>query len=484
MRGVARNQAAVAELFPERALSVTRSFKETEGEPLAIRRAKMLARILEDHPIVVQDGEVIVGTKTRKPRGSPVYPEINAAWVERDLDRLATRKDTPFLVSDETKRVLREEVFPYWRGRQVYDRLLEAVPPEEWRADDRGVLYQYFRSRTIGHFNAGYDKVLGKGLLGIKADAERVMAALRRAGPDRASQTQFLESVAVACEAAIVFAHRHAAELRQLAALEADTARRMELVKIAAICERVPAEPARTFHEALQSFWFVHLVLNLETDGHAFGPGRFDQYLYPFYRDSIRRGEITPGEAQELLDLLWVKFDEITLAKDSGESETSSSYPDFQNLNIGGLTRDGRDATNDLSFMCLTALEHTRLPQPGLSAQVSSKTPQKFLVRSAELLRYGMGMPAMFNADVLVLGMVNRGKTLEDARASSLNGCVACYCDGRDRMASSGYFNLAKCLELALNDGIDRLTGEVLGVRTGDAALFATFDGVLAAFHR
>lgn len=483
MRGVARNQAAIAELFPERALSVTRSFKETEGEPLAIRRAKMLARILEDHPIVVQDGEAIVGMKTRKPRGSPVFPEINAAWVERDLDRLATRKDTPFVVSDETKRILREEVFPYWRGRQVYDRLLEAVPPDEWRADDRGVLYQYFRSRTIGHFNAGYDKVLGKGLLGIKADAECVMDSLRRDGPDRTSRTEFLESVVMACEAAILFAHRHAAELRRLAALEADAARRMELVKMAAICERVPAEPARTFHEALQSFWFVHLVLNLETDGHAFGPGRFDQYLYPFYRDSIRSGEITPGESQELLDLLWVKFDEITLAKDSGESETSSSYPDFQNLNIGGLTRDGRDATNDLSFMCLTALEHTRLPQPGLSAQVSSKTPQKFLVRSAELLRYGMGMPAMFNADVLVLGMVNRGKTLEDARASSLNGCVACYCDGRDRMASSGYFNLAKCLELALNDGIDRLTGEVLGARTGNPGLFMTFDDVLAAFH-
>lgn len=482
--GVARNQSAVAELFPERALSVTRSFRETEGEPLAIRRAKLLCRVLDEHPVVIQEGEAIVGMKTAKPRGSPVFPEINCAWVERDLDSLAARKDTPFFVSDETKRILREEVFPYWRGRQIWDRIVEAVPKEQWRADDRGVLYHYFRSRTIGHFNAGYGKILTRGLSGTRADIARSMAALDRADPARVQKMQFLESVAMVVGGVMAFAARHAAEARRLASLAADPARQAELARVAAICERVPAEPARTFQEALQSFWFVHLVLNLETSAHAFGPGRFDQYLYPFYRHGIDAGEVTEAEAQELLDLLWVKFDEITLAKDAGESQTSSSYPDFQNLNIGGLTREGRDATNDLSFMCLTALEHTRLPQPGLSAQVSSKTPQKFLVRCAEVLGQGMGMPAMFNSDVLVLGMVNRGKTLEDARASSLNGCVACYCDGKDRMASTGYFNLAKCLEFALNDGIDRMTGERLGPPTGDPAGFTSFEDVARAFHR
>ncbi|MBE3088602.1 MAG: formate C-acetyltransferase/glycerol dehydratase family glycyl radical enzyme, partial [Chloroflexi bacterium] len=205
--------------------------------------------------------------------------------------------------------------------------------------------------------------------------------------------------------------------------------------------------------------------------------------LYPYFGHSLAAGEISQDQAQELLDLLWVKFDEITLAKDSGESQTSSSYPEFQNLNIGGLAPDGRDATNELSFMCLTALEHTRLPQPGLSAQISSRTPPAFLLRCCELLREGMGMPAMFNSDVLVLGMVNRGKTLADARASSLNGCVAGFCDGKDRMASSGYFNLAKCLELALNDGVDRLTGEPLGPRTGDPGGFRSFGEVMAAFQ-
>ena len=485
LAGVRRNTTARPELFPERALAATRSFQESEGQglPLPVRRALMVRRILDEHPVVIREGEVIVGAKTRMPRGSPVFPEINCSWVERDLDRLAGRKDTPFYVSDETKRALREDVFPYWRGRQVIDRLMEAVPPEMWRADDRGVLYHYFRSRTIGHVNAGYEKVLTRGMAGIKADVEFQRQRLAAAGTLSPGQRDFLDSVVVVLDAVVALARRHAAALGKLADGEGDPARRAELLRMAAACERVPEAPARSFHEALQSFWFTHLAMNLETDGHAFGPGRFDQYLYPYYRASVDSGELAPDAAQELLDLLWVKFDEITVAKDAGESQTSSSYPDFQNLNIGGLTRDGRDATNELSYMCLAALDHTRLPQPGLSAQISSRTPSRFLLRCCELLRLGMGMPAMFNSDVLTLGMVNRGKTLEDARASSLNGCVACFCDGKDRMASSGYFNLAKCLELALNDGRDRLTGEVLGPATGDPAAFGTFDDLVEAFR-
>jgi formate C-acetyltransferase len=480
--GIERNRTTRPEVHPYRALAVTRSFRETEGEPIAIRRGKMLYRVLAEQPVTIQDGELIVGMKTLTPRGSPVYPEINCAWIERDLDRLATRRDTPFFVSEETKRLLRQDVFPYWRGRQIADRIDAAVPPEIWKADERGVIYNYFRSRTIGHFQAAYDKVLAKGMEGIIRDVERALDGLDASAADCHPKRQFLESVILACRGAILFAGRYAAEARRLAAADSDPVRRAELERTAAILERVPARPAETFQEALQSFWITHLVINLETSGHAFGPGRFDQYLYPCYRRSIDSGEITPAQAQELIDCLWVKFDEITLAKDSGESQTSSSYPDFQNLNIGGLTRGGRDAVNELSFMCLEALERTRLPQPGLSAQIGSVTQPKFLLRCCEVLRLGTGMPAMFNSDVMVLGMVNRGKTLGDARASSLNGCVAAFCDGKDRMASTGYFNLAKALELALNDGVDRLTGEPLGPRTGNPRRFASFAEVLAAF--
>jgi formate C-acetyltransferase len=480
--GIERNRHTRPEVHPHRAVAVTRSYQETEDEPIATRRGKMLYRILADEPVTIQTGELIVGMKTLTSRGSPVYPEINCAWLERDLDRLATRRDTPFYVSDETKRILREEVFPYWRGRQIADHIHAAVPAEIWKADERGVIYNYFRSRTIGHFQAAYDKVLTRGMEGIIADVERSLARLDDRAPDFFHRQQFLASVIMACRGAIRFAGRYAAEARRLARSESDPARRAELEAIATVLERVPAKPALTFREALQSFWITHLVLNLETSGHAFGPGRFDQYLHPYYRHSIDSGEISRPQAQELLDLLWVKFDEITLAKDSGESQTSSSYPDFQNLNIGGLTRGGRDAVNELSFMCLDALEHTLLPQPGLSAQISSVTQPKFLLRCCEVLRLGTGMPAMFNSDVMVLGMVNRGKTLGDARASSLNGCVATFCDGKDRMASTGYFNLAKALELALNDGLDRMTGERLGPPSGDPGAFTRFDEVIAAF--
>jgi formate C-acetyltransferase len=483
--GIDRNQSAVPELYPYRALAATRSFQETEGQPLVTRRARMLERILREQPVLIQEGELIVGMKTPTPRGSPVFPEINCSWVERDLDILATRTNTPFFVSEETKEVLRRKVFPYWRGRQVHDRLMEVVPPEDkiWRADARGVIYNYFTSRTIGHITVAYGKVLNRGVRGIITDVERALETLRVGDPRYLHQIQFLEAVAASCQAMIDFAGRYAAEARRLSAQERDPERRGELEQIADVCEHVPAHPARSFHEALQAFWFTQVILNLETDGHAISPGRFDQYIYPFYRRSMEANELSQDQAQELLDLLWVKLDEITLAKDSGESETSSSYPEFQNLNIGGLTPAGHDATNDVSYMCLTALEHVKLPQPQLSAQISTKTPPKFLLRCCELLKVGTGLPAIFNSDTMVLGMVSRGIKLEDARSGSVNGCVSCNCDGKDRMASSGYFNLAKCLELALNDGVDHLTGEQLGPRTGNPVSFGSFAELMEAYR-
>jgi pyruvate formate-lyase/glycerol dehydratase family glycyl radical enzyme len=483
LMGIERLNRTTPELFPFRAVSSTQAFQETKGQPIVLRRVRMLERILEQQPVMIQPGELIVGMKTQAVKGSPVYPEINCAWVQRDLDVLSTRKDTPFFVSDDTKKILRKEVFPYWRGRQVGDRIDEAVPQYIWRADERGVIYNYFRSRSIAHINAGYAKVLKKGMSGIMGDVDKSLARLDHHQPGYLHKVQFLESVARSCQAAVDFAARYAAAARRLAGQEGDPRRKAELLEIARICNKVPLEPAKTLAEALQSFWFTHLVLNLETSGHAFGPGRWDQYLLPYYEHSIESGDLDQDAAQELFDCMWVKFDEITLAKDSGEAQTSSSYPDFQNLNIGGLDRHGHDATNDISYMALSSLERLMLPQPGLSAQISSKTPNKFLVRCAEVLKLGTGMPAMFNSDVMVLGLVAKGKSLADARMSSLNGCVASYCDGKDRMASTGYFNLAKCLELALNNGKDRITGEQLGPMTGDPREFADFERVIQAFR-
>ena len=327
--GVNRNQTTIPELFPHRALSATHSFQETEGQPLSLRRARMLERILRDHPVLIQPGELIVGTKTLKPRGSPVFPEINCGWVERDLETMATRSNTPFFVSKETKRVLRREVFPYWRGRQINDRITEAVPPEIWHAEASGVIYNYFTSRTIGHFAADYAKVLNRGMRGILDDVKTALSRLNFEDPRYIHKRQFLESLALVCAAAVDFAGRHALELRRLAREEKGAQRRSELKTMASVCERVPENPARSFQEALQSFWFTHLILNLETPAHSISPGRFDQYLYPFLRRGLESGEMDLRRAQELLDLLWVKFDEITLAKNSGESDTSRLLSGF-----------------------------------------------------------------------------------------------------------------------------------------------------------
>ena len=484
LKGIRRNLESIPEIFPFRAVAVTRSYRETEGRPIEERRAEMMEAILSTQPVLIQEGELIVGMKTPRPHGSPVFPEINCDWLAHDLDKIATRKNTPFFISEKNKGILREEVFPYWQGRQIFDRIRESVPEEIWRADERGVIYNYFTSRTIGHITVDYGKVLNKGMNGIKTDIRKALSGLHGQDPNHPEKRQLLKTITSVCNAAVMFAGRYAGEARRLAAEEGDRLRRKELIKIAEICKRVPANPAHTFHEALQSFWFTHLILNLETNGHAMSPGRFDRYMIPFYRTGIESGELTREEAQEVLDLLWVKFDEITLAKNSGESDTSSSYPEFQNLNIGGLTPNGQDGTNELSYMCLTALEHVKLPQPQLSAQVSTKTAQKFLLRCCELLRYGMGLPAMFNSDIIVLGMVNRGKRLTDARSGSVNGCVSPNCDGLDRMASSGYFNLAKCLEFALNNGVDRVSGEQLGPETGHPREFSTFDDVIDSFRR
>ncbi len=483
LRCLARNAEVTPELFPFRALAATRSYQQTKNDPLITRRALMYREILESHPVIIQDDELIVGMKTPKPHGSPVFPEINCDWLERDIDILPGRSNTPFAVSPETRKILVEEVFPFWKREQVHSHFAASVPQESIQADEYGVIYNYFASRSIGHITVAYDKVLTRGICGITADVKTALTSLDKHLPEYQQKRLFYEAIIISLEAIVGFAARYATKAEELAAAEDNPIRKAELSQVANVCRRVPMYPARTYQEALQAFYFTQLALNLETNGHAISPGRFDQYIYPFYKKSIQTGETTPEEAQELLDLLWIKLDEITLAKDSGESDTSCSYPEFQNLNIGGLSPDGHDAVNDLSFMCLTALEHVKLPQPQLSAQISAKTSPRFLLRCCELLRYGLGMPAMFNSDTMILGMVNRGKTLRDARSGSINGCVSPNCGGLDRMASSGYFNLAKCLELALTNGRDRLTGEQLGPQTGTPQTFADFADLMEAFR-
>ncbi len=472
------------EVSAERAVLVTRSYARTEGQPILMRRAHMMWDLLNGSTVLIRPGELIVGCKTPAILGSPLYPEIASDWVESELDTIALREEAPFDLSPETKQILRDQVFDYWRGKQVYDRIVQVLPEDVQRAADEGVFFHYYLNRTIGHITVDYERVLKKGFLGLKEEIEQDLAQVNLAEPGSLGKIHLLRAMSLSCDAAVRFAERYADEAERLAALESDPNRRTELTEMAEICRRVPAYPATTFHQALQSFWFVHLILNLETNGYAIGPGRFDQYLYPYFQADIDAGRLTREQAWELLACLWIKFNELTVVKEGGSAKASTTYNDFQNLNLGGQTVDGEDATNALSFLCLEVTGALKLPQPQISALVSEKTPNTFLTQACEVIRLGFGMPSVFNHDEIIQALLLQGKPLDDARRGGINGCVELVVPGKEHMASSGYISLPKCLELALNDGVNPSTGTQLGPRTGPACEFTSFEQVMEAFRQ
>lgn len=475
--------AARPEVFAERAILVTEAYARSEGQPSLLRRAEALEEILKHTTVLIRDGELIVGCKTPAILGSPLYPEVACDWVEQELDTIALREESPFKVSDESKTALRADVFDYWRGKQVYNRIMDALPVEVLRATEEGLFFHYYLNRTIGHITVDYERVLQKGFLGLKTEVEEEYEKIDYEEPGSLKKIYLLQAMSRGCDAAILFAKRYAQEAERLAALESDPIRKTELKDIAEICQRVPAQPARNFHEALQSFFFVHLILNLETNSYAIGPGRFDQYIYPYYQADIASGRISRQQAWELLACLWIKLNELTVVKEGGTAKASNTYNDFQNLNLAGQTTDGRDASNDLSFLCLEVTAALHLPQPQVSVLISDKTPEQFLAKACEVASLGFGMPAFFNEDEKTQALLHKGRTLEDARLGCINGCVELVVQGKDMMASSGYFNMPKCLELALNDGVNPMTGAQLGPKTGSLDELTSFERFMDAFH-
>jgi pyruvate formate-lyase/glycerol dehydratase family glycyl radical enzyme len=477
-------QAAQPEVFAERAVLVTRSYAATEGQPILIRRAMALEEILNSVTVLIRNGELIVGCKTPAILGSPLYPEVACDWVENELDTMAQRPEAPFHMSEETKVVLRSKVFDYWRGKQVYNRIMDVLPLEVVRATEEGVFFHYYLNRTIGHITVDYERVLKKGFLGLKAEIDAEFDKVNYEHSGCLKKIHLLQAMSRCCDTAIHLAERYAEEAERLSIVESDPSRKVELEQIAEICHWVPAHPARTFHEALQSFFFVHLILNLETNSYAIGPGRFDQYLYPYYQADLTTGRLAHEQAWELLACLWIKLNELTVVKEGGTAKASNTYNDFQNLNLAGQTAEGWDATNDLSYLCLDVTASLRLPQPQISVLISEKTPERFLAEACRVVSLGFGMPAIFNEEEKTQALLHKGKTLEDARRGGINGCVELVVQGKDMMASSGYFNLPKSLELALNNGVNPLTGTQLGPRTGDLCELTTFEKLMEAFHK
>ena len=471
-------------LSAERARLLTQFYRTAPSASVPVTRALAFAYLLDRKTIYIGDDELIVGERGTAPKETPTYPELCCHTLE-DLDVLASREKISYAVSDEARRVYADEVIPFWQGRSMRDALF-AEMTDQWKAAyAAGVFTEFMEQRAPGHTVLG-DLIYRKGMLDLQAEIDAASARLDPlTDPLAYDRGQQLRAMRIAAGAVVRFAERHAELANVRAAACADPIRRRELEEIAETCSRVPAHAPRTFREALQAYWFVHLGVITELNTwDSFNPGHLDQHLFPFYARDLDAGRLTREGARELLQCFWVKFNNQPAPPKVGvTARESGTYTDFANINNGGLTRDGEDAVNDLTYLVLDVIDEMRLLQPSSNIQLSKKNPDRFLKRACEVVRKGWGQPSLFNADLVVEELVRQGKSIEDAREGGTSGCVETGAFGREAYILTGYFNLPKVLELALNDGVDARTGVRVGLATGEAASFPDLEAVLAAFR-
>lgn len=465
----------------ERARLITESFKETEDQPIIIRKAKALEKILNEIPVVIRDGELIVATLSKNPRSAQVFPEFSNKWLVSEFDRIGKRKSDSYEISEDVKSEL-TELFKYWEGKTVSELAKAYIPQETQDAMSTNVFTcgnYYFNG--LGHYVVDYEKVIKYGLRGIIEEVQNKINNSNKSDPEFVKNRQFWSSIIICCNAAINYAKRYSKLALKLSENENNLSRKKELIKISEICDKALENGCDTFYEAVQSFWFIQVIISLESNGHAISPGRFDQYMYKYFRKDIDSKNMDTSTAQELIDCLWVKFNDITKIRDEVVTKAFSGYGMFQNLIVGGQTSDGRDATNELSYMCIEATGSLKLPQPSLSARVWSKTPEEFLLRCCELVRLGLGFPALYNDEVIIPSLINRGVTLEDARNYSIVGCVEPQCGGKtDGWYDAAFFNLAKVMEVTINNG--EFNGKRIGPKTGEFTSFENLDEFIEAY--
>ena len=475
--------AKMPEIEPARAELITESFRSSEGLPIVTRKAMAFRHILNGLPIVIRPGELIVGSTTLAPRGCQTYPEFSYEWLEAEFDTVEHRTADPFYISEETKERLRK-VNPYWKGKTTSELARSYMAPETLRAMDHNFFtpgnYYY---NGVGHVNVHYDRVIYEGLKGIMAQTAEELEKVEPGDPRYGDKKRFLEAVIISCQAVIDYARRYADLARSEAEKESDPKRREELLKIAKTCSHVPENPARTFEEGLQAFWFVQQTIQIESSGHSISPGRFDQYMYPLYERDIEAGTLTREYAQELIDCVWVKLNDLNKCRDAASAEGFSGYSLFQNLIVGGQTPDGRDATNDLSFMCLDATKHVFLPQPSISIRVWNGSAKELLIRAAEVTKTGIGFPAYYNDEIIIPSMENRGINIEDARNYCIIGCVEPHVPGKeDGWHDAAFFNMCRPLEMVFTNGVDN--GEVASIRTGELESITSYEEFKAAYKK
>ncbi len=469
----------------ERALLETEFYEAHFGKhSTPVMRAMFFKHLCEKKTLYIGKDELIVGERGPLPKSVPTFPELICHTGE-DLKILNNRDMTPFKISEADINIYETQILPYWKGRSLRDRIFEQVP-EEWSAAYKaGLFTEFMEQRAPGHTTLD-DVIYKKGMLDFKQEIAQSISSLDYIkDPEASDKAEMLKAMEIACDAAIIFAQRHADMAEKMAQTEKDEVRKEELLKIAMICRRVATDAPRDFWEALQMYWFVHLGTITELNGwDAMNPGHLDQHLTPFYEKGIADGTLDREKTKELLSSFWIKFNNHPAPPKVGvTAKESGTYNDFTNINLGGLKRDGTDGVSEVSYIILEVIDELHLLQPQSNVQISDKTPSRFLNAACRVIRKGYGYPSVFNTDEVIMEQLRVGKTVEDAREGGCSGCIETGAFGKEAYILTGYLNVPKILELALYNGVDPISGKKVGLETGDPKSFQSFDDLYDAFE-
>ena len=463
----------------ERAVLFTDYVKEHISEPTMIRLAGAFAHVLDNMSIRIEEEELIVGNMGPTPRSCQIFPEYSWSWIEEELDTLDKRRTERFSIAEEDKENLRK-VFTFWKGRSTSEIAGEIIPDKSKNASNAGLFTIGAPGTGIGHVIVDYHRVIKLGFNAILSDIE----SLKERNKSDKKKELFYDSVQIQIEAVIKFAKRFSSLASKMAEEEANTQRKEELLEISRICTKVPAKPAETFQEALQSFWFVHLLIQTESNGHSMSTGRFDQYMHPFYREDINKNRVSREGALELLEMLWIKFTSLIKLRNEYYSIAFAGHPMFQNLTIGGQDSAGNDMSNEITELVLEATSNIRVTQPTVSFRWHKNTPQDLKLQVVDVVSQGLGMPGLFNDAAIIPMMLDKGTDVSDADNYSILGCVEPIIEGKsDPRPNIGYVNLPKILEITLNNGRNPKTGELVGKETGDPRTFTDFAKLWRAYE-
>ncbi len=469
----------------ERARLVTESYKQTEGMDIEMRRALAFDHILSNMEIFILPDELIVGNQAEYQRSAPIFPEMAVEWIAEELDDFTNRPQDPFYTSDEVKDIFMNEIYPYWKGKTLSDRVNGYMTDEMKleRFDAQVFSLGLHEEGGLGHVLFDYGRLIRKGYRGFINEIQEKLHELDPTEPDALSRKRWYQAAVIVLEAEIKYANRFADLAQKQAAEEKDERRKKELEKLAAICRKVPEYPAETFYEALQSMWIPQITSQIYDNGVSITPGRMDQYLYDLYVDDILQGRATKEEQQEVLECFWMKLTEAIKIYRLADCKIHAGFPMGQNIVIGGVTSEGDDATNDLSYRCLEAHKHMHLMQPNFSVRLHKNTPEDFLQAVVEAIKVGNGMPQIDNDEAFIPALMNIGIPAEIARDYAPVGCVEINPPDTWGRVNGGYFNVAKVAELALTDGFDNISKKQVGPHTGKPEDLKTFEDVLHAYE-